>query len=88
MALAQGGERCGWDTSEPALGLEHRIREAVLSSSHSSEPREGMLTFARQSSVSYSLLFCSLLGSRQWARELQLLVPPSERQRVGCRGRC
>lgn len=28
VALAQRGERCGWDTSEPALGLEPGITEA------------------------------------------------------------
>lgn len=48
-------ERCGWDESEPALGLEQGIKEvvvAVLSSSHSLERREGMLTFTRRNSES------------------------------------
>lgn len=32
MALAQDGERCGWDTSGPALGLEQGGKEAVSGS--------------------------------------------------------
>jgi len=30
MALAQGGERCGGDVSEPVLGLEQGIKEERL----------------------------------------------------------
>lgn len=45
-------ERCGWDTSEPASGLEQAIKKAVSGSrsSHSPERKEGMLTFTRQNS--------------------------------------
>lgn len=87
MALAQGGERCGWETSEPALGLERGIAEA--GSGGCSQllllPSAGT-GWARQRSVS-----CSPLSAARWeaaGRGAAAAWPPSERQRVGCRGRC
>lgn len=62
--------RLGWSRESK------RLYVVAVPSSHSPERREGMLTFTRQISVSCSPLFCSLSGSGQRARELQLPVPP------------
>lgn len=91
MALAQGGRGVAGTRLNLHLGWSRESKRlevvAVLSSSHSPERREGMLTFTSQNSEAV------LRGSGAClevavGKGVAAAVPPSERQRVGCRGRC